>query len=319
MAKPRQPASPVGSTNPNAVKLAELQVRRGRSQRAFFEYQFEGARGALEEMRRFTDTRNKKLLDLGCGYGGVSVYLAMNGIRVIAVDNQLYEDEFLTSARRFAAEKKTRVTFCLADANHLPFKTSSFDIIRLDSVLEHLKNPAAALAECRRLLRPDGYVFINFPLFYSPYGGHIFDYIKIPWLHVLPPRWVCRCLSMQPDKPGIITTDYVAKLYGSLNRMTLRKYKRLLHQTNLKEIHSEKNLYLPHDAALFLKALKSAPAAKSLQTIRKNFARVHISSLLVFFFLFLLYRLPIRRTPPFNEVIISGVRSVVTTEGGLAE
>jgi len=296
-----------------AIKFAELQQRRGRSRRAFFEYQYEAARGSLDEMRRFTDTQNKEMLDLGCGYGGASVYFAMNGLRVTGADNQLYEDKFLKDAIYFAKEKEAVVTFCLADAHKLPFRRASFDIIRLDSVLEHLENPEVAVSECRRVLKPEGLLFVNFPLFYSPYGGHTIDYIKIPWFHILPDRLVRQAIRRQQSKFRIITTDYVEKLYMSLNKMTLKRYYTLIKQNNLKEIYSEETFYMPHDAALFVNELKSSISTRSLKNVREKFVHLNRISLIIFIFLFFLYRFPLRFVKPFNEVIVSGIRSVLRT------
>lgn len=48
-----------------------------------------------------------------------------------------------------------------------------FDLIVISEVLEHLEQPAAALAFLRRALRPDGRIFVNVPL-NSPSPDHIF-------------------------------------------------------------------------------------------------------------------------------------------------
>ena len=294
-----------------AKKLAELQKRRERSRQDFFEYQYEAAKGSFNEMRRFTETKNKKLLDLGCGYGGGSAYFAMHGLRVTAVDNQLYENEFLIDAIKFAEKKQALITICLADAHKLPFREASFDIIRLDSVLEHLENPEKAVSECCRVLKPEGLLFINFPLFYSPYGGHTIDYIKTPWYHILPDRWVRRAIRKKQSKPGIITTDYVEKLYMSLNKLTLKRYYKIIQKNNLEEIYSEKTAYMPHDAVLFMNELKSSNSRKNLKNVKKTFLELNKASLLIFIFLFFLYRFPFRSVNLINEVIVSGIRSVV--------
>jgi SAM-dependent methyltransferase len=51
----------------------------------------------------------------------------------------------------------------IADAYELPFADSSVDTVLLTEVLEHLEAPARALAECRRVLRPGGYVIATTP------------------------------------------------------------------------------------------------------------------------------------------------------------
>lgn len=292
--------------------MAELQQRRGRSHRDFFEYQYEAAQGSIEEMRRYTDTRNKALLDLGCGYGGSSIYFALNGLRVTGVDNQSYESGFLKDAISYAEERGAGVTFCLTDAHHLPFKNASFDLIRLDSVLEHLEHPGMAMSECHRILKPGGLLFVSFPLFYSPYGGHTTDYIKIPWFHLLPVAWVRRKLIGSKPKSGFINTDYIWKLYMSLNKMTQKRFKHLIRESGFKEIFFEETFYMPHDVTLFFNRVKESISTKSFYKINDAFVHFNPASLSVFLFLYLLYRLPFRSAKPFNEFIVSGIRSVLS-------
>jgi len=293
-------------------KFLELQLRRGKSRRDFFEYQYEGAEGTLEQMRKFTDVNEKQILDLGCGYGGGSAYLACNGLKITAVDNHQYDKKFLKDAITFANKKGAEARFCQADAHHLPFKDDIFDIIRLDSVFEHLKEPEIALSECRRVLKSGGLLFISFPLFYSPYGGHIDDYIKIPWFHVLPDKFVCRIIRRRKSKPGLVTTSYVERLYLSLNKMSLKKYKRLVRKCAFKELHFEETYFMPHDISLFINHLKKALADRSLTQTRKTFTYFNLASFVEFIFLYFLYRLPAPLKRRWREFITSGIRAVLS-------
>jgi ubiquinone/menaquinone biosynthesis C-methylase UbiE len=293
-------------------RIAELQQQRGISRRDFFEYQYEGAKGALEQMCKFVDINDKEILDLGCGYGGFSAYLAINGLKVVAVDYQQYDKEFLKDAIEFSNQKNTNANFCQADAHYLPFKDSIFDIIRLDSVLEHLTNPKVALSECQRILKPEGYIFISFPLFYSPYGGHVDDYLRFPWIHVLPKNWVCWLLSLCKSKIGLVTTEYTKNLYLSLNKLTLKKYKRMIKKLEFNEIFFEEAFYMPHDASLFVNKLKDSFYHKSLKSFFHSFSDFNWKSFLVFVFLYILYRLPSPVRKRWNEFITSGIRSVLS-------
>jgi ubiquinone/menaquinone biosynthesis C-methylase UbiE len=295
----------------NAENLAKLQIRRYRSRRDFFRYQFEGASNALNDMLRYTKTDKKELLDLGCGYGGASVRLALSGVRVTAVDNHLYDVEFLSDAKKFAREKNAFVKFCAADAHDLPFKDESFDIIRLDSAIEHFDDPESAISECRRVIRPGGILFISFPLFFSPYGGHIFDYIKIPWFHLLPAPLVCGTIRQCSSKPGLLTTEYVEKLYMSLNKMTLKKYRTLIAANKLKEIGCEETFFMPHDATLAINNLKAYVSNSShIKGSDKKF-NFSWTPLMVFVFLYFLYKIQLQFGAYFKEFTISGIRSVV--------
>lgn len=296
---------------PNAEKVAELQRCRGRSRQDFFKYQLEGANGSIDEIREYLDPKGKEILDVGCGFGGNSVYFALNGFKVTAVDNQSYDNEVLKNAIASAEDKGAVVKFCLADAHCLPFKAASFHVVRLDSVLEHLEKPEVAIMECRRVMKPGGYLFVNFPLFFSSFGGHTFDYIKVPWLHLLPASWVCKTLRCFKSKPGFITTDYVEKLYMSLNKMTLKRYKKIVSKCRFKEICFKETFFLPHEAALFFNEIKKSFSSRSFRLWKKAFNHFNFTSVIVFGFLYCIYRFPFRTYRPFNEMIVSGIRSVL--------
>jgi SAM-dependent methyltransferase len=57
-----------------------------------------------------------------------------------------------------------------ADVAALPFRDAVFDTIKITEVLEHVPEPAAALTECRRVLRARGYVVISAPFLERLHG-----------------------------------------------------------------------------------------------------------------------------------------------------
>src|SRR5262245_36404062 len=57
-----------------------------------------------------------------------------------------------------------------ADVAALPFRDGAFDAIKVTEVLEHVPDPAAALAECRRVLRARGHVVISAPFLERLHG-----------------------------------------------------------------------------------------------------------------------------------------------------
>ena len=91
-----------------------------------------------------------RLLDAGCGDGGVARMLRQRVAEVVAVDVDA------SPAWRDAPG----LTFQVADAEHLPFGGASFDVIHSKDSLHHMDDPRAALAEYRRVLRPGGTLVI---------------------------------------------------------------------------------------------------------------------------------------------------------------
>jgi SAM-dependent methyltransferase len=63
----------------------------------------------------------------------------------------------------------------IADLGALPFRDGTIDGILCEMVLEHVPDPAGALGECRRVLRPGGRIYIALP-FLWPYHASPHDY-----------------------------------------------------------------------------------------------------------------------------------------------
>jgi SAM-dependent methyltransferase len=96
------------------------------------------------------------VLDVGCGVGSIALDLAPKIVpgRIVGVDA---DDEQLEVARRAAAERGLdNATFATASVHALPFEDASFDVVYANAVLMYVREQVRALAEMRRVLRPDG-------------------------------------------------------------------------------------------------------------------------------------------------------------------
>jgi ubiquinone/menaquinone biosynthesis C-methylase UbiE len=63
--------------------------------------------------------------------------------------------------------------FLAGDARRLPFPDNAFDIVSSESLLEHVRHPAEAIAEMHRVVKPEGLVYAIFgPLYYTAGGAH---------------------------------------------------------------------------------------------------------------------------------------------------
>jgi tocopherol O-methyltransferase len=97
-----------------------------------------------------------RVLDVGCGFGGSSLWLAqklnceVTGVTISPVQLFLARQQ----ARRLGLHRQ--VNFHNMNANRLVFADASFDVIWVIECSEHLDDKMAFISQCSRLLRPGG-------------------------------------------------------------------------------------------------------------------------------------------------------------------
>jgi methionine biosynthesis protein MetW len=110
----------------------------------------------LEDLYRANVTGLDRVLDVGCGDGLTSGML----LKEIA---QAYQGVDVSSAAIAQATDHGFAAEVIEDASKLPFPDSSFDVVTLIEVLEHLFDPAGAVQEAARVLRPGGRLLATMP------------------------------------------------------------------------------------------------------------------------------------------------------------
>ena len=93
---------------------------------------------------RFARERVDRVLDVGCGNGRLLALLQDVGVSTVGLD---------ASPAMLKSASGPRV---FADASVLPFRANTFDAAAALYMLYHLEDPAQAVAECHRVLRPGG-------------------------------------------------------------------------------------------------------------------------------------------------------------------
>lgn len=91
----------------------------------------------------------QRVVDVGCGTGAVVADLAREGIEAIGVDVSEHLIEVARS--RYPGH-----AFRVASAESLPFADGSLHCYRAERLYQHLREPAPALDEARRVLAPGG-------------------------------------------------------------------------------------------------------------------------------------------------------------------
>lgn len=140
------------------------------------------------------------VVDLGCGTGEWAERLAPVVARVIAVDR---EPSMLLAARR-RLHAHPNVQFVDAELDSLPVTNATADFAVCSLVLHHIDNPAGAMAEALRVLKP---------------GGRLLVMDMVPHVHEDLMR------SMGHRHPGFSEADL--KAFAKASGATLLRYRRL--------------------------------------------------------------------------------------------
>jgi SAM-dependent methyltransferase len=151
-------------------------------------------------------------LELGCGDGAVCETLARNGKRATGID--IDGDAFSNRA------SVTGALFIKMDVSHLEFRDASFDCIFSFDSFEHFADPASALKQAIRVLRPDGLLYFSLgPIYNSPRGLHSRQKLAIPYRqHLFPIDLLQRFVKTK--NRGLIEVEDV-------NKWSLGQYRRL--------------------------------------------------------------------------------------------
>lgn len=140
----------------NPLGAADIPFEAGSDE--FFEA-FESLRQALEptwvqqEIYEYDRFQGKAILDVGCGNGYVVSRYARWGAITTGMD--LTRRAVEITRKRFAIDG-FRGSFVQGDAESLPFRDETFDLVTAMGVLHHIPDPKAAVREIRRVLRQGG-------------------------------------------------------------------------------------------------------------------------------------------------------------------
>ncbi|HEY8164379.1 MAG TPA: class I SAM-dependent methyltransferase, partial [Gemmatimonadaceae bacterium] len=97
-----------------------------------------------------------RILDIGCGTGaGLEEFRALGCVTGI---------DFSETAVHYCRRRGCART-AVADASHLPFESSHFDLVAMIEVLEHVDDDAGTLAETARVLVPGGLIVLTVPAY----------------------------------------------------------------------------------------------------------------------------------------------------------
>ncbi|HUF48521.1 MAG TPA: class I SAM-dependent methyltransferase [Vicinamibacterales bacterium] len=216
---------------------------------AVFEY-WRSAK-VLRYLERGGVTSLGRVLDAGCGGGGMCVSFGEESPHVVGID---LADRFRDAGTRLAAERGvTSVSFAQADGAALPFADDTFDTVFSHAVIEHVKRPLAYLRELRRVARPGARVFLQTAPYLSPHGSHL-PPLKVPIpLHLVMGRrlafatsvWLARrapgTLNVPPAGASFLTDARAGrrKIDDLYYKVTVRNLRQHIQDAGLRVIRED--------------------------------------------------------------------------------
>ena len=129
-----------------------------------------------------------RVLEIGCGDGGNLLPFAQMGCYTLGVD---ISKGRIADARKFFADCNAKGDFIESDVFLLEELHGSFDVIICHDVIEHISDKQRFLSLLPQFLKRDGIVFMSFPAWQMPFGGHqqicrsrVISHL--PFVHLLP-------------------------------------------------------------------------------------------------------------------------------------
>ena len=121
---------------------------------------------------------NMKSLEVGACDARTSFYLARAGLETHAID--------LTPSHYSKEVVDSGVVCRVMSATDLDYPPDSFDIVFSYNTFEHIDDPDKALSEAIRVVKPGGFIYLQFgPVWSAPYGAHGQHAITIPYMQFL--------------------------------------------------------------------------------------------------------------------------------------
>lgn len=143
----------------------------------------------LDVLGRSRSPHSLHVADIGCNAGTFSGLWADLGCRVSGID---INPALVEIARSRARERGQDIDFEVASADALPWPDSSFDVVVMPELLEHVANWRGCLSEAVRVMRPGAILYVSTTNRLCPHQ----EEFTLP-LYSWYPGWVKRrCVQM---------------------------------------------------------------------------------------------------------------------------
>lgn len=110
--------------------------------------------------------RNCRVMEVGCGFGGILSIFAAKGATVTGID---IHKPSIETAKTLFAERGLKGTFICSDIFDYS-DTQPYDLIILHDALEHIPEKERLMLHLKSFLKADGLLYLGFPAWQMPFG-----------------------------------------------------------------------------------------------------------------------------------------------------
>ena len=170
-----------------------------RRDEAYFAWQLTDNGEWLRRISRDIDFKGKRVLDVGCGHGALSVLMAQLGAsKVVGVDLDKGRVDFAN--RNVAANFSEFMNVLSFEPIDVARLEGEYDVVVSKDTFEHIDDLEDMLDHIFRLLVPGGVLASGFgPLYYSPFGDHGRFHLGLPWLHAVIPEAILGAMASRRE------------------------------------------------------------------------------------------------------------------------
>lgn len=113
----------------------------------------------VEFIKKYAKLTDAKLIDVGCGGGILAESLAKEGAEVTGID---LAPQSIEIAKLHLFESNLDINYeCIEISAKSQTVPEQFDVLTCMEMLEHVPDPAYIIAECAKLIKPDGIAFFS--------------------------------------------------------------------------------------------------------------------------------------------------------------
>ena len=205
---------------------------------SYSEKEYDWGKKKLVYFNPYIDLKDKIVLDAGCGLGGKTVlYSEMGCKEIFGID---MDENHINHAREFANKNGIlNSDFMVGNLSELPFESDTFDIIFLNDVVEHIRKPFLidALSECKRVVKTNGQICLEFPPWTSPFAAHL--NIIVPWSHLYLSEDTLIQLARRNESGSRLGKLSHIEHFLELNHITIKEFKEIIKKLDFRIINYE--------------------------------------------------------------------------------